>query len=151
MTIKTSYWYQSLPADHIKIGVSRGVPPRFRQAPRMIELQPGPWFRSVDAETYRSLFVAGLQKHDPAAIVEKIDCLAQGRVPVLCCWERPGTGWCHRAWLSVWFAHTLGLVVEEFGLEGQGYAAAHPMLPDAYRKPLQAPAQSALPSQLPLF
>ena len=104
--------------------------------PRIAALAPGPWFKTADAETYRSLYVEQLARLDPVHIVERIDALAQGQIPVLCCWERitvPGQ-WCHRAWLSVWFVHTLGLVVTELHDASGGYGTTHAMLPPEYRR-----------------
>ncbi|MCE4223633.1 DUF488 domain-containing protein [Methylobacterium sp. C25] len=138
--ILTSHWFAKLPRDHIKIGVSSGTPSGFKHLPRIAELAPGPYFRTADAETYRSRYVTQLAQLDPTQIVDRIDQLAQGQTPVLVCWERPGTGdWCHRAWISVWLAHRLGLIVEEFGLEGRGFGASHPMLPEEYRRPQSTP------------
>lgn len=145
MTILTGHWGLKLGPDHIAIGVSRGVPRWLKSAPpRLAETHPGPWFHSVDVETYRSRYAKILADLDPVAVVARIDQLAQGRIPVLSCWEKPGSGsWCHRAFLSCWLCLHLGLVIEEYGCEGQGFAAEHPLLPVRYRRPMQITAVPA--------
>lgn len=136
----TGYWFTRLPSTHIHIGVSRGTPRHMSSAPRMPQLAPGSWFHSVDVEEYRSRYVAQLAKLDPLATVQQIDRLARGRIPVLCCYEKANDGhWCHRAYISAWLCHHLGLVVEEYGCIGQGYATSHPLLPAQYRQPLATP------------
>ncbi|TXN05930.1 DUF488 domain-containing protein [Methylobacterium sp. WL64] len=145
MTIKTGYWGLKLGPDHIAIGVSRGVP-RWLKAvpPRLPETFPGAWFQTARTEEYRARYAQILGRLDPVDIVARIDQLAQGRIPVLTCYERPNAGqWCHRSFLSCWLCLHLGLVVEEYGLEGQGFAASHPLLPAEYRVPLGSPSPAA--------
>jgi hypothetical protein len=52
--------------------------------------------------------------------------LADGKVPALCCFERPGVAgsWCHRA-LVKWYSRELGLHVPELGYET---AQVHPLM-----------------------
>lgn len=46
--LKTGFWYGNLPQDHIRIGISRGVPRRMAAGNRVFrKLAPGPWFNSV--------------------------------------------------------------------------------------------------------
>ena len=152
MTILTGWWFSRLPDTHIHIGVSRSNPRRMRSGPRLPEVFPGAWFQSVDVEEYRARYAQIQADLDPAAVVAPIERLAAGRIPVLSCWEKAGSGqWCHRSFLSCWLCLHLGLVVEEYGCEGQGFADTHPLLPPEYRRSLQTPAQPAPPAQLPLL
>src|ERR1017187_9456071 len=46
--ILTASWFTPLPATHIKIGISRGVPRGLPAGHRLFKkLAPGPWFNSV--------------------------------------------------------------------------------------------------------
>jgi hypothetical protein len=70
--------------------------------------------------------------------------LVGGRVPVLCCFERPHTGtWCHRALVAAWLCGALGEPVPEFGFEGlpQG---EHPLRPPADSSTALTPRQGRL-------
>jgi hypothetical protein len=67
---------------------------------------------SYDAE------VLGL--FDPHEVRVRLRQLAGDRVPVMCCYERVGSGqWCHRALAAAWLAEGLGIRVSEFGHEDQ--------------------------------
>lgn len=132
----TSSWFTRLPDDHIKIGVSRGTPRGVISAPNIRSLNPGPWFKTADTETYRSLYVGQLAKLNPMQVVAAIDKAAGGKIPVLCCYERAGgPDWCHRGYISAWLLHHLGLIIPEFGMEHVGFGGSHPMLPAEYRAP----------------
>jgi hypothetical protein len=131
MILKTSSWFQPLPPDHLRVGISRGVPRRFPAGyRRYTKLNPGPWFNSVSAEEYIRLYAAEiLAPLDPQQVVDELHAIAGGRVPVLCCWERVGCGsWCHRALVAEWFERTLGLAVPEVGFESLALDL-HPLLP----------------------
>jgi hypothetical protein len=121
--------------------------------PRLAELAPGSWlYTTDDPEEYRIKYVSQLACIDMGEIVDRIDQIAGGRTAVLCCFCRPGDGrWCHRSWISVALAHHLGLIVEEYGFEGQGFAAEHVMLPQRYRRPVQVTAAPVKPVQLDLI
>jgi hypothetical protein len=45
--------------------------------------------------------------------------IADGRVPVLCCFEKPNDppNWCHRSLVADWIERTLGQPVREIGFE----------------------------------
>lgn len=152
--IYTSFWSKPLQADMIRIGISRGSPRWMKPGPRIPELAPGSsWFyTTTDPEEFRSAYVGQLECVDPGEVVERIDRIADGRTAVLTCFCKPGDGrWCHRSWVSVWLAHHLGLIVEEYGFEGQGFAAEHVMLPAEFRRPLRNTVVPAKPLQLDLL
>ena len=126
-----------MPPGYVKIGISRGTPRGMHAAPKIMALAPGPWFRTASTERYRALYAAQLFALDAAEIVAQIDARAQGQIPVLCCYERHGSGdWCHRGYVSAWLCLHLGLVVPELYDMSGGYAGSHPMLPAEYcRRP----------------
>jgi hypothetical protein len=69
--IKTASWFTKLPDDHLRIGISRGVPRRMGAGFRIYrKLAPGPWFNSVDVDTYcdrfRAEILAPLDPHQVA-------------------------------------------------------------------------------------
>ncbi|WP_132251341.1 hypothetical protein [Methylobacterium segetis] len=104
--------------------------------PKVAALAPGTWFRTAGTEEYRARYAAQLAALDPAEIVEQIDSLANGQIPVLCCYERLGSGdWCHRGYVSAWLCFHLGLVVPELHDRTGGFAGLHPMLPAEFRRP----------------
>jgi hypothetical protein len=139
MTIKTASWFTELPADHVMVGISRGVPRRGLIAGfRMFrKLAPGPWFHSVSTREYERLYRAQvLAPLDPREVAAQLLDLAGGRVPVMVCFERAGAeAWCHRALAAGWLSDALGETVPEFGHEliSQHH---HPLLPpNGGRKP----------------
>ena len=148
-TIKTASWFSRLPDDHARIGISRSMPRGGASAGcRMYrKLAPGPWFRSVDVETYARLYQAEvLDRLDPRQVAAELQELAGGRVPVLLCFERPnGKDWCHRAFASRWLSEALGWPVPEFGYEHLPQDQ-HPLHPS--RNGLQCAAAPETP-QLP--
>jgi hypothetical protein len=129
--MKTGSWYGTLPGDHIRIGISRGVPRRMAAGYRLFKrLAPGPWFNSTSPMEYDQLYQEILGKLNAGDVVRQIEALANGCVPVLSCYERPNTGaWCHRALVSRWLRQQLGLVVPELGFEARPADAAHPLMP----------------------
>ncbi|MCJ2019917.1 hypothetical protein MKK84_21185 [Methylobacterium sp. E-065] len=154
MTILTSYWSRPLPPDYVRISVSRGSPRWMKPQPKIPEFAPGQWlYTTPDPEEYRIKYVSQLACVDVGEIVERIDRMAGGRTAVLCCFCKPGVpgGFCHRAWLSVLFAHRANLEVPELGMEADGSGAAHPLLPQEYRWPLEQPSAQARPVQLDLL
>lgn len=138
--IVTSSWFTPLPQNHVRIGISRGVP---RGTPkgyrRYTALNPGPWFSSVSVEEYiRRYNDEVLHKLDPQRVVDDLTALSAGGTPTLLCFEKPAPGpdWCHRGLVSLWLLQTLGLQVFELGQEHHGCGAAHPKVPAEYRAAL---------------
>lgn len=131
MDIKTGSWFGEVPTDHIKIGISRGVPRRMPAGYRVYrKLAPGSWFQSVSAEEYyhryRTEILAPL---DPRVIAAELIDLARGAVPVMVCYEKAGgPDWCHRAMTAEWLAEALGRPIPEVGLETLSQAD-HPLMP----------------------
>lgn len=141
--IKTSSWFTPLPEEHLRIGISRGVP---RQLPagyrRYRKLFPGNWFNSVTPIDYERLYAEQvLSKLDPRRVVEDLIEIAGGQVPVLVCYEKPDTpaelDWCHRSLVSVWFRETIGLDVPELGRETCGCGHSHPKLHPSLRRHIE--------------
>ena len=129
--IKTSSWFQPLPPDHLRVGISRSVPRRFPAGyRRYTKLNPGPWFNSVPVDEYIRLYNAEvLDRLDPEGVMRDLMRVADGRIPVLCCFERPHTGtWCHRSLVAQWFERELGLRVPELGYES---SSEHPLRPSS--------------------
>jgi hypothetical protein len=133
----TSCWFSQLPDGYCRIGISRGVPRCRKGYRRYNKLCPGPWFRSVDADTYKRLYSAEvLDILDPQKVVDELVAISDGDVPVLLCFETtelPITQGCHRALVSAWLHEKLGLEVYEYGLESHGFAWEHPMLHPSFR------------------
>lgn len=96
---------------------------------------PGPWFKSVTPTTFRRLYLAQLETIDARQVLAELAGLANGRVPVLCCFEKAPAdrAWCHRALISAWLGDALGARVVEYGHEKAGWGWAHPMLPAEWR------------------
>ena len=133
--MKTASWFTPLPDDHQRIGISRGTPRRQPAGFRIYRrLAPGPWFSSVDELEYiRRYQTEILDRLDPRVVTGELADMAGDRVPVLLCFERPGTGsWCHRALVAAWLGDALGLVVPEVGFEALPQQE-HPLLPPSMR------------------
>ncbi len=134
--IRTASWFTPLPADHVRIGISRGVPRRTPAGYRVYrKLAPGPWFNSVGveeyAERYRTEILGPL---DPRAVAADLASMASGGIAVMLCYERPGRGdWCHRALAAQWLADALGGPVPEVGFEHLPQHL-HPLLPEQIRR-----------------
>ncbi|MGU3544515.1 hypothetical protein [Methylobacterium sp. A52T] len=153
--IYTSFWSKPLPADMIRIGISRGSPRWIKGSPpRIPALAPGQWMYSVpDFEHFRAAYSQQLACLDAGEISDQIDRLAGGRIPVLCCFCKPptsGTAYCHRSLASAWLEHRLGLIVEEHGVPG-GHGVFHPLLPDSHRRSVETATAPIRPVQLPLL
>ena len=130
--VKTGSWTTSFPEGHLRIGISRGMP-RFGVGKgfRLYrKLNPGPWFNRVETAEYLERYQTEiLGRLDPAQTLTEIEGLARGQIPVLCCYERVGSGqWCHRALAAQWFFKSLGIRVPEVAHEGLPQEQ-HPMLP----------------------
>jgi hypothetical protein len=131
MKIVTASWFTQLPPTHAKIGISRGTPRRQPAGYRMFKaLAPGPWFSSVDVHEYRRLYQAEvLDQLDPAHVLNRLQELAEGRVAVMCCYERPdGVSWCHRAMAAAWLHKHTGTFIPEHEYEHL-LQQQHPLLP----------------------
>jgi hypothetical protein len=132
----TASWFQKLPPDHIKIGISRGTPRGIGAGYRVYrKLAPGPWFRSVDMFEYRRRYYDEiLRPLDRKRVITELLELAGDRIPVLCCFERAGgPSWCHRALAAEWLAEGLGHSVPEYGFENVPQQG-HPLLPAELRR-----------------
>lgn len=128
--MKAGSWFAPVPPDHIKVGISRGVPRDLMPGFHMYrKLTPGPCFKSVSTEEYCRLYQAEvLDRLDPGVVIAEITAKADGKIPVLCCYERVGgRGWCHRSLAAQWLAAHLGHVVPEAGFERLPQHR-HPML-----------------------
>lgn len=142
MRILTSSWFTPLPDDHLRIGTSRASPRDIGSGYRTLRaLAPGPWFRSCPTpEKYRERYFDEVLRHlDPARTVAKVSAIADGRTPVLVCFEPPdavatGRGWCHRALISAWLFDALQLEVRELGMEDAGFGWRHPLLHPSLRR-----------------
>ncbi len=128
--IKTASWFAKLPADHVRIGISRGTPRGTGSGYFMYRaLQPGTWFKScATPQEYAERYFQILDRLDPEAVVDELTAVADGGIPTLLCFEPPPPNdkWCHRALVSVWLFHKLALEVVEYGHEGYGWQ--HPKL-----------------------
>ncbi len=136
MQIYTSSWFETLPQNIFRIGVSRRQP---RYKPKISEypaLAPGPWFNSVDHLAFCDLYAQQLRALDSQSVIEDLATLSAGKNAALLCFEPPSPSapWCHRALVSAWLSDELGLEVYEFGCESEGCGWAHPKLPSQFRK-----------------
>ena len=130
--IVTASWFTTLPLDHLRVSISRGIP---RPAPAAgfrvyRKLAPDAWFNSVSTAEYLQRYRAEvLDLLDPRQVADAIADMARGRVAVLLCFERPGSGaWCHRSIVATWLAEATGQPVPEVGFETLPQSA-HPLLP----------------------
>jgi hypothetical protein len=129
--MKTASWWTQLPPNHLRIGISRGVPRRLPAGYRIYrKLAPGPWFASVGTQEYYDRYMKEiLAPLDRQRVIAELTEMALGRVPVLLCFERPGDRrWCHRSVAAAWLSEGLGRTVPEFGFESLPQNQ-HPMLP----------------------
>lgn len=134
--MKTASWFTELDNNQVKIGISRGVPRGIPAGYRMFRaLNPGLWFDSVGYEEYLIRYMRDvLGPLNAASIAARIKRLAGEREPVLVCYEKPGgPEWCHRAFISLWFADKLGLQVPEVGFQPKAFGWSHPLLPPVMR------------------
>lgn len=119
--IFTASWAATVPADHVRIGISRGLPRRQHGYKTYRWLAPGPWFRSVPADEYLRRFEEEiLAPLDPEAVVSDLEHMTGGRPAVLLCFERAsdidaGRLWCHRHLVAEWLENTLSIEVPEYG------------------------------------
>jgi hypothetical protein len=130
--IVTASWYSILPAEFVRVGISRGAPRGHPAGYRRYRpLYPGRWFRSVSPEEYVLRYNAEiLAPLDPHQVIEDLRRFGAGSSIALLCFERPGTsdGWCHRALAAGWLARALDQPIGEFEYEHLPQDE-HPMLP----------------------
>jgi hypothetical protein len=134
--IKTSHWFRPAGPDECIVGISRGVPRKIAAGYRLArELAPGPYFKSASVHDYKALFFQGLSTLSPEKTVARLYDLANGRSPVLVCYEPPDPKgpWCHRGYVSAWLHDSLGIEIHEVGQEHEGFGWAHPKIPAQYR------------------
>jgi hypothetical protein len=116
--IMTASWSARLPVEATPVGISRGTPRGKSGYRRLPALEPGPWFKSVPAERYLTLYGQILDRLDPGAIRDQL--LSCGDMPVMLCWEaahdcHAGSKWCHRHLAAQWLENRLGIEVREVG------------------------------------
>lgn len=146
--IKTSSWFDPLPAGHLRIGISRGVPRHIPAGfPIFSDLAPGPWFNRVGTAEYDRRYRAEiLDRLDPAEVARRLLGMARGGVPVMVCYERVRSGkWCHRALAAEWLSKSLGITVPEFAFEDLAQED-HPMMAAELRRRPLPPAVANLRS-----
>jgi hypothetical protein len=144
--MKTGHWRGQYPPDTQLIGISRGGPRgqpaaalkgRYKLYKALYpsgDLLKALERRAVTPTQYAAWYqTETLDRLDADETVAALQRSADGREPLLCCWERPEEpgAWCHRALVSRWFQRELGLLVPEYGFEGVG--AVHPLLPAELR------------------
>jgi hypothetical protein len=133
----TGCWFERYPSECIKIGISRGTPRGTPAGYRLYKkLAPGNWFNSVSPDVYKERYFQILAELDPRKVMDEVFALAKGKTPLLVCYESPRkpADWCHRGYVSAWFADTLSITVPEYGFEDQGSGWQHPKLPRAHRR-----------------
>jgi hypothetical protein len=130
-SVKTASWFGQIPDDHVRIGISRGTP-RFSGITgyRLYRrLAPGEWFNSTTTAEFIKRYAEILDQLDPHQVLHDLLRIADGKVPVLCCFERVGGPvWCHRSLAAAWLAKSLRIKVPEIGHEGLPQTQ-HPLLP----------------------
>ena len=119
--LKTSSWFAVLPARHVRVGISRGVP-RGGSAgsgyKRYSALNPGPWFNSVSVPEYLTRYRDILDKLEPKKVLDDLKAIAGSGTPVIACFEaaekiETGEVWCHRHLVAQWLEDSLGIEIEE--------------------------------------
>jgi hypothetical protein len=133
----TGCWFERYPSECIKIGISRGTPRGTPAGYRLYrKLAPGTWFNSVTPDVYKERYFDILGQLDPMKVMDEVFSLAKDKTPLLVCYESPRkpADWCHRGYVSAWFADTLAISVPEYGFEKEGSGWQHPKLPRAHRR-----------------
>lgn len=101
----------------------------------MMELAPGPYFKTAPVVQYKQLYFEGLRRLDPQRTVARMEDLSGGKDVALLCYEAPTDDqYCHRAYISCWLHDSLGIEVFEYGYEEQGCGWRHPKLPAQFRQ-----------------
>ena len=81
-----------------------------------LALAPRPEMLKMPYEQYLPLYLAILERLDPANVADDLLRLAELHEPILLCWERPPlttTNWCHRSMVAEWLEQQVGLPVPE--------------------------------------
>ena len=102
-----------------RISIARYEPRGTKGYRRYSALAPRPDMLKMTYEQYRPLYLAILERLDPAKVVADLEYLAEPHEPVLLCWERPpltATNWCHRTMVAEWLQEKLGMSVPEMPL-----------------------------------
>lgn len=120
MVIKTGSWFSKLPDDHVLVGISRGAPRNQAAGYRLYgTLAPGKWFARVTLPVYLERYKEEvLDALDPLAVFGALERLADGKTPVLCCYETAkeigaGKTYCHRHLAAKWLEDRLDIQVDE--------------------------------------
>ena len=95
--LNTSCWFGLIPDDYVRIGISPGGLATGHRLYR--KLNPGERFNSSRPAEYIKRYNAEiLFKLNAQKVLQDLVRIASGKAPVLCCFERVGSGqWCHRA------------------------------------------------------
>lgn len=135
--IYTSNWGTALSDNFKRIGISRGAPRRGPGGYRIYKpLQPGEWWKSCASnEEFRQRYMEILGKLDPQKVVDDLVRLADGKTPVLLCWELTHSDdWCHRGLAAARLHDELGLEVKEYNRQNEGCGWCHPKLAPEFRR-----------------
>jgi hypothetical protein len=119
VTIFTASWFAKLPPGHVRIGISRGVPKTF-EGPSYRKLAPKKAKTPESPSDFEKRYAEQLKALDCNLVVRRLEQLAAGKIPVLCCWEHAesihdGRCWCHRHLVAAWIEHHQRVPVEEIG------------------------------------
>lgn len=131
----TASWSTELPDSHARIGISRGRPRRQSGYRVYSPLAPGEWWNKVDLATFYGLYMIQLSGLDPEKVLSDLSVLAGDKIPTLLCFERlaDAKAFCHRAFVAVWFKHTLDVDIAEFGADLGLVGCSHPKFPPHLR------------------
>jgi hypothetical protein len=119
--VKTSSWWAKLPEGHVRIGICRGVPKKTEPGTMNYQaLAPRFKMKGLPPREFETAYDEYLGGLDADLILARIEQLADGKVPVLVCWEsahhiNAGRCWCHRHLVARWLERELGIEVEEVG------------------------------------
>jgi hypothetical protein len=129
-TIVTSSWFEPLPAEYARVGISRGTPRGQRGFRMYRRLQPGAGtLKLPDAQFTEHYCRQVLGRLDARQVVDELIELADGKTPALLCFEHTHSpAWCHRGIVSAWLQAEVGLDVPEYGCEQDGCGVHHPKL-----------------------
>lgn len=117
--IHTATWFTPLPTGFQRVGISRGLPKGFKgEHWRVLQLAPGPWYKTVHPGDYMRRFCDLLNELAPDDITEAL--FHCGPNPVMVCFESvqsiaAGTKFCHRHIVAKWLSETLDIPVKEIG------------------------------------
>ena len=131
--IKTASWFTPLPDDHLRVGISRGVP-RFGQIGKGYRMYRKLRLARGSALSARPVSSSAIRPRSSTAWIPSAcsrSCRDR-RWPRACAGllraAEPTTTWCHRSLTARWLSEALGQPVPELGFEGAGL---HPLRPPA--------------------